>query len=138
MLTGEEGIGKLSVYTELMIKRVFNDFYHLATYSLEPKIFKVKNESFKKLVEHELKNRDKKSVNLINKTNSLFIEIMNLANEYEDDNKLKEYIKLYNKNYNEFFSNIAFKMFKYGVQFGLEIKKDETEKSIKNGELFKW
>lgn len=60
MITGEEGIGKLSVYMELVVKQVFNDFYTLATYSLAPKTFKVKNENFKKLIEYELKNRDKK------------------------------------------------------------------------------
>ena len=140
MLTGEEGIGKVSVYTELVIKQVFNDFYNLAKYSLSPKIFKVKNENFKKLVEHEIENRDNKSVDLINKTNLLLIEIIDLVNKYDDLNKnqLKECMRSYHQNYNKFFDDIAFKMFKYGVQLGLELKKEETKKSLKNGELFKW
>ena len=131
----EEGLEKISAYTELWIKKVFIDFLNLSMYSLSDQMINVKNEGFKKLIKKEINSQNEEYINLVNCLTDLHLQISEIKNvcytfQGNENIKLGCFEKYFEclRNYTNF---MCLKMFRYGVQFGLELKKDNSSDNFK-------
>ena len=76
----EEGLEKISAYTEMWIKKVFIDFLNLSMYSLSEQMINVKNEGFKKLIKKEINSQNEEYINLVNCLTDLHLQISEIKN----------------------------------------------------------
>lgn len=135
MLLGQEGLGSLSSYTEMWIEQVFPYFYNLARYSVSSKMMKIRNDGFKKLLKEEIENQSKEYVYLVNNLKSLYLAIKEIQRDCQNMDKNQEYnMECFDEYFNinmELTKLASYKMFKFGVGFGFELKNKPTEN-------FKW